>query len=101
MKRLFLTLTVALSPALAQLDWLSKLDWGGISSNLSQVGAVLSCDPSALTRLDFSQPSLVFRGVYKTTKCVLCVTMQMCGFPDDMLYPASWSEVLGKFGSGR
>jgi len=99
-KRFFLTLAVALSPALAQFDWLAGLDWGGISNNLQRVGAVLSCDPSALTRLDFSQPSLVFRGVYKTTKCVLCVTLKMCGFPDDMLYPASWGEVLQGFNRG-
>ncbi|MCS6867191.1 hypothetical protein [Thermus sp.] len=101
MKRLLWTLTVALSPALAQFDWLSGLDWGGISQNLNQVGQVLACDPSALARLDFSQPSLVFRAVYKTTKCVLCTTMKMCGFPDDMLYPASWGEILGALRSGR
>ncbi|WP_253665613.1 hypothetical protein [Thermus scotoductus] len=89
MKRWMALFAVALVPALAQFDWLSNLDWGGISNNLSKVSQVLSCDPSSLTRLDFSQPSLVLRGVYRVTKCVLCTTLKMCGLPDDMLYPAS------------
>lgn len=100
MKRWLLTAVVALSPALAQFDWLSNLDWGGISNNLQQVGAVMSCNPQALAQLDFSQPSLVFRAVYKVTKCTLCLTLKMCGFPDEMLYPAGWNEVLNGFNRG-
>jgi len=96
LRKLVPVLTVAalaLSPARAQMDWLSGLDWGGIAGNLGQVGAVLSCDPGSLSRLDFSQPSLVLRAAYKVAKCALCLTLQMCGLPDDMLYPASWGEV--------
>lgn len=100
MRRMLVLAVLALSPALAQFDWLSGLDWGGISNNLQQVGAVMSCNPTSLTQLDFSQPSLVFRGVYKVTKCVLCLTLKMCGFPDDMLYPAGWNEVLSGFNRG-
>jgi hypothetical protein len=80
---------LALAPALAQMDWLAGLDWGGISNNLQQVGQVMACDPSGPAQLDFSQPSLVLRGVYRVTKCVLCLTLKMCGLPDDMLYPAA------------
>lgn len=101
MRKAFLTLLVALTPALAQFDWLSNLDWGGISNNLNKVSQVLSCDPSSLTRLDFSQPSLVLRGVYRVTKCVLCTTLKMCGLPDDMLYPASWGEIQGALSRGQ
>ena len=101
MKRWMALLAVALAPALAQLDWLKGLDWGGISNNLQQVGQVLACDPSSLSQLDFSQPSLVFRAVYKVTKCVLCSTLRMCGFPDDMLYPASWGEVQQALARGQ
>jgi len=100
MRRMLVLATVALSPALAQFDWLSGLDWGGISNNLQQVGAVMSCNPTSLSQLDFSQPSLVFRAVYKVTKCTLCLTLKMCGFPDDMLYPAGWNEVLQGFNRG-
>ncbi len=88
-------------PALAQFDWLTRLDWGGISNNLQQVGQVMACDPGSLSRLDFSQPSLVLRGVYKVTKCVLCATLKMCGLPDDMLYPASWGRFRGRSGGAR
>ncbi|WP_022799437.1 hypothetical protein [Thermus islandicus] len=95
MKRWMALLAVALAPALAQLDW------GGISDNLQQVGQVLACDPSSLSQLDFSQPSLVFRAVYKVTKCVLCSTLKMCGFPDDMLYPAAWGEVQQALARGQ
>lgn len=101
MRKAFLTLLVALTPALAQFDWLSNLDWGGISNNLNKVSQVLSCDPSSLTRLDFSQPSLVLRGVYRVTKCVLCTTLKMCGLPDDMLYPASWGRFRALFPGAR
>ncbi|BCP67652.1 hypothetical protein TthHB5018_c25860 (plasmid) [Thermus thermophilus] len=62
---------------------------------------MLSCDPSSLTRLDFSQPSLVLRGVYRVTKCVLCTTLKMCGLPDDMLYPASWGEIQNALARGQ
>lgn len=101
MKRWMALFAVALVPALAQFDWLSNLDWGGISNNLNKVSQVLSCDPSSLTRLDFSQPSLVLRGVYRVTKCVLCTTLKMCGLPDDMLYPASWGEIQGALARGQ
>lgn len=101
MRKAFLTLLVALTPALAQFDWLSNLDWGGISNNLEKVGQVMACDPSSLSRLDFSQPSLVLRGVYKVTKCVLCTTLKMCGLPDDMLYPTSWGEIQGALSRGQ
>jgi hypothetical protein len=99
-KKTFVVLWLALAPALAQMDWLAGLDWGGISSNLQQVGQVMSCNPGSLAQLDFSQPSLVLRGVYRVTKCVLCLTLKMCGLPDDMLYPASWGEVLQGFRGG-
>lgn len=101
MRKAFLTLLVALTPALAQFDWLSNLDWGGISNNLNKVSQVLSCDPSSLAQLDFSQPSLVLQGVYRVTKCVLCTTLKMCGLPDDMLYPASWGEIQRALQSGQ
>ncbi|MFN3369049.1 MAG: hypothetical protein ACK4ZX_06560, partial [Thermus sp.] len=101
MRKAFLTLLVALTPALAQFDWLSNLDWGGISNNLNKVSQVLSCDPSSLAQLDFSQPSLVLRGVYRVTKCVLCTTLKMCGLPDDMLYPTSWGEIQGALSRGQ
>ncbi|WP_243027851.1 hypothetical protein [Thermus albus] len=100
MRKALVLALVSLTPALAQFDWLAGLDWGGISNNLQQVGAVLSCNPTSLNSLDFSQPSLVFRTVYKVTKCTLCLTLKMCGFPDDMLYPAGWSEVLQGFNRG-
>jgi hypothetical protein len=99
-KKAFVVLWLALAPALAQMDWLAGLDWGGISSNLQQVGQVMSCNPGSLAQLDFSQPSLVLRGVYRVAKCVLCLTLKMCGLPDDMLYPASWGEVLQGFRGG-
>ncbi|MGC8967983.1 MAG: hypothetical protein ACP5JV_06620 [Thermus sp.] len=101
LKRWTALLAVALSPAFAQYDWLTNLDWGGISNNLQQVNQVMACDPSSLSRLDFSQPSLVLRGVYKVTKCVLCTTLKMCGLPDDMLYPASWGEIQRALASGQ
>jgi len=101
MKRNLAAFLVALSPALAQFDWLSNLDWGGISNNLNKVSQVLSCDPSSLTQLDFSQPSLVLRGVYRVTKCVLCTTLKMCGLPDDMLFPASWGEIQSALSRGQ
>jgi len=100
-KRWVLPFLVALVPAFAQFDWLAGLDWGGISNNLQQVGQVMACDPSGLSRLDFSQPSLVLRGVYKVTKCVLCTTLKMCGLPDDMLYPAAWGEIQRALASGQ
>ena len=100
MKRWLVAFIAASVPALAQMDWLAGLDWGGISSNLQGVGQVMSCDPGGLTRLDFSQPSLVLRGVYRVAKCVLCLTLKMCGLPDDMLYPAAWGEVLQGFRGG-
>ena len=100
MRKALVMALVSLAPALAQFDWLAALDWGGISNNLGQVGAVLSCNPTGLSGLDLGQPSLVFRTVYKVTKCTLCLTLQMCGFPDDMLYPAAWNEVLGGFARG-
>ena len=101
MKRWILPFLVALVPAFAQFDWLAGLDWGGISNNLQQVSQVMACDPSGLSRLDFSQPSLVLRGVYKVTKCVLCTTLKMCGLPDDMLYPATWGEIQRALASGQ
>ena len=101
MKRWMVLFTVALVPAFAQFDWLANLDWGGISNNLNKVSQVLSCDPSSLTQLDFSQPSLVLRGVYRVTKCVLCTTLKMCGLPDDMLYPASWGEIQRALARGQ
>ncbi len=101
MRKALVLVAVSLAPALAQFDWLQGLDWGGISNNLQQVGQVMACDPSSLSRLDFSQPSLVLRGVYKVTKCVLCATLKMCGLPDDMLYPASWGEIQGALGRGQ
>jgi len=100
-KRWIFPFLVALVPAFAQFDWLAGLDWGGISNNLQQVGQVMACDPSGLSRLDFSQPSLVLRGVYKVTKCVLCTTLKMCGLPDDMLYPAAWGEIQRALASGQ
>jgi hypothetical protein len=61
----------------------------------------MACNPSGLSQLDFSQPSLVLRGVYKVTKCVLCATLKMCGLPDDMLYPAAWGEIQRALASGQ
>ncbi len=101
MKRWILPFLVALVPAFAQFDWLAGLDWGGISNNLQQVGQVMACNPSGLSQLDFGQPSLVLRGVYKVTKCVLCTTLKMCGLPDDMLYPAAWGEIQRALASGQ
>ncbi|MCS7219635.1 MAG: hypothetical protein NZ846_11855, partial [Thermus sp.] len=63
-RTLALLFPLCLAPGLA-FDWLSGLDWGGITQNVGRVGEVLRCDPGSLAQLDFSQPSLVFRGVYR------------------------------------